>query len=77
MPSTSASRAATHAIIGVDIGATTTAAGLVTRTGEVLHSVQRPTHHDGPGTALTGLVGVGVGDPAGNTSGAAREPSTP
>jgi hypothetical protein len=31
----------------------------------------------GAGTALTGLVGVGVGDPAGITSGAAREPSTP
>jgi glucokinase len=49
------SRAATQTLIGVDIGATTTAAGLVTRTGEVLHTVQRPTHHDGPGTALAGL----------------------
>ena len=48
----------THAIIGVDIGGTTTAAGLVTRTGEVFHAVQRPTHRDGPGTALAGLLDV-------------------
>jgi len=48
---------ATHAIIGVDIGATTMAAGLVTRTGDVLHAIQCPTHRDGPGTALGTLLG--------------------
>lgn len=46
----------THTIIGVDIGATTIAAGLVTREGEVLHAVQRPTHRDGTGTALAALL---------------------
>src|SRR5262245_10302347 len=46
------------AIIGVDLGATTLAAGLVTPAGEVLHAVQRPTHRDGPGTARTALVAV-------------------
>ena len=45
----------THALIGVDIGATTMAAGLVTPTGEILHAIQQPTHRDGPGTALTAL----------------------
>lgn len=47
---------ATHAIIGVDIGATTMAAGLVTRTGDVLHAIQCPTHRDGRGTALATLL---------------------
>jgi glucokinase len=46
----------THAIIGIDLGATTTAGGLVTREGELLHVLQRPTHGEGPGTALTALL---------------------
>jgi glucokinase len=46
-------------VLGVDVGGTTTAAGLVTPTGRVLAEVQAPTHRDGPATAgrtLTALV---------------------
>ena len=39
-------------ILAVDVGGTTTAAGLVTSTGEVLRECQTPTYGDGPGTAL-------------------------
>jgi glucokinase len=46
------------AIIGIDLGATTIAAGLVTPGGEVLHALQRPTHRDGRGTALAALLGL-------------------
>src|SRR5688572_6292685 len=44
--------------IGVDVGATTISGGLVTREGEILHSVQTPTRGDGPETALERLLGV-------------------
>ncbi len=45
-------------VIGVDVGGTTTAAGLVASDGRVLASVQAPTHDAGPGTALVTLEGV-------------------
>ncbi len=40
------------AAIGVDVGGTTVAGGLVSPEGEVLAHVQAPTHERGPGTAL-------------------------
>jgi len=39
-------------LLGVDVGGTTTAAGLVTPAGEVLDDESRPTHGRGPGTAI-------------------------
>lgn len=42
-------------VIGVDMGGTTTAAGLVTPEGGVLAHVQAATHARGPGTALETL----------------------
>jgi glucokinase len=45
----------------VDVGSTTTAAGLVTRDGEVLRAVETKTHRDGPGTAFDLLLAL-VGD---------------
>src|SRR2546428_12362445 len=39
-------------VLGVDVGGTTTAAGAVTETGEVLIEDRRPTHHAGLGTAV-------------------------
>ena len=36
-------------ILGVDVGGTTMAAGVVTPSGEVLVDQQRPTHHAGRG----------------------------
>ncbi len=42
----------TGVVLGVDVGGTTTAAGLVTAAGEVLREVQVPTHGTGPGRAL-------------------------
>jgi glucokinase len=44
--------------IGVDVGGTTVAAGLVTTEGEVLAHVRAPTHGRGPGTALETLFGL-------------------
>ena len=44
------------AVIGVDVGGTTTAAGLVTATGEVVIEAQSPTHVRGPGRALETIV---------------------
>ena len=44
-----------HGIIGIDLGGTTIAGGLVTPEGELLYALQRPTHGDGPGTALAAL----------------------
>jgi len=38
-------------VLAVDVGGTTTAAGLVTSDGEVLLQRQMPTHSSGPGTA--------------------------
>lgn len=42
----------TPVILAVDVGGTGTAAGVVTRTGEVLVDEWVPTHREGPGTAL-------------------------
>jgi glucokinase len=47
-----------NAIIGIDVGATTIAAGLVTHAGDVLYTVQQPTHQDGPGTAVKTLLAL-------------------
>lgn len=47
-----------RALIGVDVGGTTTSGGLVTRQGEILSVVQTPTHRDGPGTGVETLLGV-------------------
>ena len=68
------------AILAVDVGGTTTAAGVVTAAGEVLHERRMPTHPGGTGTALTTietllealrtdagdmtLAAIGVGVPA-------------
>jgi glucokinase len=41
--------------IGVDVGGTTLAAGLVSRDGQVLEHHQAPTHARGPGTALAAI----------------------
>jgi glucokinase len=43
-------------LLGVDVGSTTTAAGLVTPAGHVLSALQADTHRDGPGTALDLLL---------------------
>jgi glucokinase len=40
------------AVLGVDVGGTTTAAGLVTPAGDVLLEAHAPTHGAGPGRAL-------------------------
>ena len=56
-----------HAAIGVDVGGTTTAAGLVAADGQVLAHFQEPTHGRGPGTALDTLL-----DLLGKLEGAAR-----
>jgi glucokinase len=42
--------------IGVDVGGTTVAAGLVSADGRVLEHVQAPTHERGAGTALETIV---------------------
>ena len=44
--------------IGVDVGGTTVAAGLVTADGQVLEHVQAPTHARGPGSALETIMEV-------------------
>jgi glucokinase len=46
------------AVLGVDVGGTTTSAGLVTVAGEVLIEEQAPTHGRGPGRALETIVGL-------------------
>lgn len=67
-------------VLAVDVGGTTTAAGVVSETGEVVHERQRPTYGKGPGTARQTLeelvesvrrdardvsvVAIGVGVPA-------------
>jgi len=43
-------------ILGVDVGGTTMAAGVVTPSGEVLVDQQRPTHHAGRGSAVQTLM---------------------
>src|SRR5262249_13524307 len=44
--------------IGVDVGGTSISSGLVRHDGEVLATVEAPTHVAGPGTALNTLLGV-------------------
>jgi glucokinase len=44
--------------IGVDVGGTTISGGLVRDDGEVLATVETPTHVSGPGTALKTLLAV-------------------
>ncbi len=56
-----------HAAIGMDVGGTTTAAGLVAADGQVLAHFQEPTHGRGPGTVLDTLL-----DLLGKLEGAAR-----
>ena len=69
-----------NVILAVDVGGTTTAAGIVTSSGEVLRERQVPTHGGGPGTTLATierlietlraeagdvpLAAIGVGVPA-------------
>jgi glucokinase len=45
-------------LLGVDVGGTTTAAGAVTREGEVRVERRVPTHRDGKGRALETIVGL-------------------
>jgi len=45
-------------LIGVDLGGSLVAAGLVTPDGEVLAQAQDPTHKRGPGTAVSTLLDV-------------------
>jgi glucokinase len=45
-------------LIGVDLGGSLVAAGLVTPDGEVLAQAQDPTHKCGPGTAVATLLDV-------------------
>jgi len=45
-------------MMGIDVGATTIAGGLVTGAGDVLEVVQAPTHGGGPGTAVETLFDV-------------------
>lgn len=45
-------------LLGVDVGGTTTAAGVVTRDGEVLIEQRVSTHRDGEGRALLTIVGL-------------------
>jgi glucokinase len=48
----------TPVVVGVDVGGTTTAAGLVTAEGEVLVADHAPTHGGGPGTAGRTIVAL-------------------
>ncbi len=48
----------TDVMVGIDVGATTISAGLVTRAGEVLWTTRTPTHGTGPGTAVDALLGI-------------------
>ena len=43
-------------LLGVDVGGTTMAAGIVTRQGEVVLEERVPTYRDGPGTAIATLI---------------------
>lgn len=44
-------------VIGVDVGGTATAAGVVDAAGAVLAEAQAPTHREGPGTAVA-MIGA-------------------
>lgn len=54
-------RVGREAILSVDVGGTTTAAGLVTPQGEMLAHSQAPTHAEGPGTARRTLFDLADG----------------
>ncbi len=45
-------------LLGVDVGGTTTAAGLVSDDGAVLAETSAPTHRDGPGTAVATITAL-------------------
>jgi glucokinase len=47
-----------RATIGVDVGATTISAGLVTPEGDILHSLETPTREAGSGTVMGRLLEV-------------------
>jgi len=51
-------RSAVRVVLGVDVGGTTTAAGLVTTAGDVLVEAQSPTHEAGAGRALDTIVAL-------------------
>ena len=51
-PSPQGGEGVSDVVIGVDVGGTTVAAGLVAADGRVLEHHQAPTHARGPGTAL-------------------------
>ena len=55
-PSPQGGEGVSAVVIGVDVGGTTMAAGLVDRDGRVLEHHQAPTHARGPGTALDAIV---------------------
>jgi glucokinase len=42
--------------LGVDVGGSTISGGVVAEDGDVVAAIERPTHADGPGTALVTLV---------------------
>jgi glucokinase len=48
----------TCAVIGIDVGGTTTAVGLVTPDGDVLSDEVVPTHRAGPGTATETIIAL-------------------
>ncbi|MEK6530625.1 MAG: ROK family protein [candidate division NC10 bacterium] len=52
---------ARQAILSIDVGGTTTAAGLVTPQGEMLAHAQAATHSEGPGTVLDTLFELADG----------------
>jgi glucokinase len=58
LPLLAVSNRGTSVIMGIDVGGTTTAAGLVTADGEVRFAAERPTHGNGPGTAVKTLLGL-------------------
>ena len=45
-------------LVGVDVGGSAISAGLVTADGTVLRVARTPTHRDGPGTAVVGILRV-------------------
>lgn len=47
-----------NVVIGIDVGGTTIAGGLVTQTGDTIATIQAPTHRDGRGTAVQTLFEV-------------------
>ena len=57
-PSPQGGEGVSTVVIGVDVGGTTVAAGLVAADGQVLEHRQAPTHARGPGTALDTIGGL-------------------